>query len=95
MGSLLVVVDTPRLDCPARVVETHEPVTVQALISKATIETLHHCILDRLARIDVVQYDPVLVCPLIEPDAREFWTVVQRDPLRSLPGLDNPVEQPR
>ena len=65
---------------------------VETLVSEATVEALAEDILDRLARIDELQLDVVLVGPLIENLARQFWSVIEHDGLGGGAVVDELVE---
>ena len=76
----LVVVDPPRFDLPPRIGQVLEPVRIQALIPKASVETLDVAVLYRLAGLDVDQRYAALLGPRDEAPAREFRTVVEPKP---------------
>ena len=79
MRPSLVVVQPPRFDLSPRVGQILEPVRVQALIPKASVETLDITVLHRLAGLDVDQRNPALLGPRNKAPAREFRAVVQPD----------------
>ena len=60
MRSVEVVVDSPVLDEPAGLGEAHEPVLIEAFVAAGAIEAFHVGVLNRLARFDELEFDPVL-----------------------------------
>ena len=58
-----VVVGPPCLDDPPRRSQRGEQVFVQALVAQATIERFHKAVLLRLARSDVMPFDPGVLAP--------------------------------
>src|SRR4051794_13768653 len=95
MRPSLVVVQPPRFDLSPRVGQILEPVRVQALIPKASVETLDVTVLYGFAGLDVDQRHSALLGPRNEATAREFRPVVQPESLR-LPALRyDPVQYPR
>jgi hypothetical protein len=75
----LVVVLPPGLDLGPGVCQGQEPVRVQALIAKPSIERLHEGVVGRLARAAEVQRDGVLIGPAVECLGDELRTVVDPD----------------
>ena len=55
MRPVLIVIDSPRFNLLSGIVERHEDIGVQTLISKRAVETLNKRILNRLPRLDKVQ----------------------------------------
>lgn len=66
MRSHLVVVNPPRLDCAARIVEALKPARVQALVAQSAVEGLDVPVLHRPAWLNEVDRD---ASPL-RPDAK-------------------------
>ena len=62
--SFLIVILSPRLHELAGIGQPEEPLLVQAFVAEAAVEALAEGVLDRLARIDEVQRDRVLLRPL-------------------------------
>ena len=52
MGTFLIILDAPRFNLAARIVERNEDVFIQAFLAQARIEALDVGVLDRLARFD-------------------------------------------
>jgi hypothetical protein len=91
--SLGVVLEAPRLDDLASVVERVEPVGVQALVAEAAIEALDEGVLRRGAGLDEVQCDAALVGPLVEGVGDELRAVVDHDGRRQAAGSGELVEE--
>ena len=66
MGPPLIVVLPPGLHDLARIGQAQEPVLVEAFVAQPAVEALAVGVLDRLARVDEVQRDRVLVRPLLQ-----------------------------
>src|SRR3954453_5503073 len=95
MRPSFVVVQPPRFDLSPRIGQVLEPVRVQALIPKASVEAFDVTVLDGLTGLDIDQRYTALLGPCNEASAREFWAVVQPKPVR-LPALgDDPIQPPR
>ena len=71
MGPHAVVVEPPGFDCLAGLREAHQPVLIEALVSKLAIEALDEAVLYRLAWTDESELDAVAIGPLIECPAGE------------------------
>src|SRR5436305_14257930 len=95
MRPSLVVVQPPRFDLSPRVGQILEPIRVQALIPKPSVETLDVTVLYWLAGLDVDQRHSALLGPRNETPAREFRPVVQPQPLRLPAPRYDPVQSPR
>src|ERR1051325_1312240 len=84
----------PRGDDAARVLETDEPVLVEAFVAEPSIEAFDKAVLHRFSRLDELEFHAVLLSPLIESVADELRTVVADDAARI--GVTNrslPVEK--
>ena len=79
MRSFGVVFDPPGLDDPTGLRQRHEPVLVEALVAKLSVEAFDVSILNRLAGTDKTQTDALLVRLSVEHLAFELRTVVDRD----------------
>src|SRR5208283_6123004 len=77
--SPFVVVLLPLRDLLSRVGQAAEPVFVQALIAKASVETLHVAVLHRSSRLNRVPLQALLVGPLIDSAADKLGSVVAAD----------------
>src|ERR1039457_2073659 len=95
MRPSLIVVQPRRFDLPPCIGQILEPVRVQALIPKASVETLDVAVLYRLAGLDIDQRHPALLGRRDEAPARESRTVVQPKPLRLPPLRYDPIQDPR
>jgi hypothetical protein len=78
----LIVFDFPSLDLAARVVERDEDVFVKAFLAQPAVEALDKGVLDRLTRLDELQFHAALVGPLIEHPPGKFRAVVGLDDCR-------------
>ena len=76
MGPDVVVVVTPQGQLAAGISQAVEDLLVQAFIPQAAVEGLDEAILLRLARVDVVPFDTVLVGPFQDGLAGELGSVV-------------------
>jgi hypothetical protein len=76
MRADLVVVDPPSLDRAPRVLESREPVPVEALVSELAIETLDERVLVWFPGVDEVKRDSPLFGLCQEGPARELGAVV-------------------
>src|SRR5712692_9824540 len=77
--TLFVVVPLPLRDLLPRIGKIAEPVLVQALVTKAPVETLHVAVLHRSSGSDRVPLQALLVGPLIDSTAHELGSVVAAD----------------
>ena len=87
----MIVVLAPGLHDPARIGQAQEPVLVEAFVPEAAVEALAVRVLDRLAGVDEVQGDRVLVRPLVQRAADQLRPVVQHELRRRLPLGREPV----
>src|SRR3990167_3835374 len=76
-----VVVLPPGLNEAPRLFEGGEPMLVQTLVPKPTIEALDIAVLGRLARVDEVRLDPRAIPPGPHGTPRELRPVVDGDRL--------------
>src|ERR1017187_4420558 len=95
MRPSLVVVQPPRFDLPPCIGQILEPVSVQALIPKASVETLDVAVLYRLAGLDIDQRHPGLLDPSNEGTAREYRPLIRPKPVRIPPLRCDPSQDPR
>jgi hypothetical protein len=79
----LIVVAAPRFDLGPSVGQRQEPVRIQTLVARATIERFYKGIVGRLARAAEVQRDAVLVRPAVECLRDELGAAVDPDRFRS------------
>ena len=93
--SLLVVIATPRGDDGTGSVQTLEPVVVQALVAKTSVEAFHKGVLRRLARGNELELHAVAIGPLIQSAAGELRSLVGANCLRQAAKLCGLVEHPR
>jgi hypothetical protein len=89
-----MVVLAPRFHDAAGVDDAQEPVLVEALVAQPTVEALAVGILDRLARIDEVQGDRVLVRPLLHRPADQFGAMVKDELHRAFPLSEETGQDP-
>jgi hypothetical protein len=73
--ALCVVIDPPVFDDLARLTDAGEPVLVEALLPKATVRAFDVRVLDRLARVDEIELDTVVIGPGIKRTTSQFWAV--------------------
>jgi hypothetical protein len=76
LGSLLVVLASPRLDDRPSVSQAREPVFVQTLVAQSTVERFDLGILVRLARLDQAQRHCIAIGPGEHRFPAELRTVV-------------------
>ena len=79
MTSMFVVVRPPAAELLLCVLQGQEPVFVQALGSKPTVEGFDQGVVRRLARTTEVKLDAVGVSPLIQRLRGEFGSIVHAD----------------
>lgn len=79
MRAALVVVLTPCRDQNTGFSQARKPMVVEALIPEASIEAFYEGVLGRFAGLNHLELDAMLVSPLIERLAREFWALVCAD----------------
>src|SRR5438067_11982080 len=79
MGSMRIVVDPPRFDLGARVLDRHELRDVQTLIAQSSVERLYVPVLSGLSRMDEVEFYAALVCPVLERSGSELRSVIYRN----------------
>lgn len=93
MPPSLVVVPPPALDGDASIGQAREPAFVQTLVAESAVEALGVCVLHRFPRLDEVQRDTALVCPLVKylPSelrripciaGRPAWPIITHDAFR-------------
>jgi len=82
MRPLNVAVLLPLRDDVASLGQRPEPMRVEALVAKATVEALGECVLRGLAGQNELDVDAVARRPLHEPKARELAAVVAHDASR-------------
>jgi hypothetical protein len=63
MRTLLVVILSPLFDFSSRVVETREPIGIQALIPQSAVKAFYEGILHRLAWLNELQPYPAFLAP--------------------------------
>lgn len=76
---MLVIVAPPRLDFAPCVLEREEPVLVQALLAQSSIERFNHRVIGRLPGPGEIEFDLVLVGPVVHDPRDEFGAVVRLD----------------
>jgi hypothetical protein len=79
MRASRVVVETPGFDDLARLSEAAEQVPVEAFVAKASNKALCKPILHRLARSDVMPFDPAFLLPLQDRVRDQLRAVVPND----------------
>jgi len=67
-------------------------VLTEPTVAYGSVVSLHIAILLWIARLDKLQSDFVLIGPLFEGMADEFWTIVATNPLWLSPPFDNLVQ---
>ena len=77
----LVIVPSPGLDLGSGVGDGQEPVCVQALVAKATVERFYERIVGWFARSAEIQRHAVLVRPAVERLRDELWPIVHANGL--------------
>ena len=76
MRPVRVVMPTPAFNLAPRVKQIAEPAYLQTLFTQTAVEALDVGVLDRLARPDVHQFDPLILTPAQEAAAGELRAVV-------------------
>ena len=79
MGLDFVVMSPPFIDGGSGIVETGEPVQVEAVVPELAVEALDEGVLRRLAWLDEVQFHTRLPCPEEHGLARQLGAVVADD----------------
>ena len=85
MRPLGIVVLPPCLHDPTRIAESQEPVLVQAFVTQPTVEALTVGVLDRVAGVDEVQGDGMLVRPFLQRPTDQLRAVVEYELHRAFP----------
>jgi hypothetical protein len=67
-------------------------VLVEAFVAHPGVEALAVGVLDRLAGVDEMQANAVLVCPLLKHATEQFRTVVQHQLRRGFSLAEEPVQ---
>lgn len=94
MRAVVVVAMLPVGGHPTDLVEAGEDIAVEHLGSQRSIESLDVCILGGLAGLDVDELDAVLLRPLLQELADQLWPVIEAQPLRCSPNLDQFIQCP-
>ena len=89
---VVVVVDPPGLDQGSRFGQGGEQVLVEALVPQPPVEALHEPVLLRLARCDVMSFDPARFLPAQDGVARQLGAIVGNDHRRPAAPGDDPVQ---
>lgn len=76
MWSLLIVISSPGRNQFFRMMQIAEPVFIQTLIPKLSVETLNVSVLGQFTRLNQQGCDAALVGPLIEYLAGEFRPLI-------------------
>ena len=93
MRSDLVVIESPRGNGQAGLLQRLKPVFVQALVPKRAVKALDLCVLSRTAWLNQDVLDAVLLCPSHECSASELRPVVSSDSFWVAPKQGGPIEQ--
>src|SRR6202051_1692716 len=75
-----VVSDPPAFDGLPRIVQSEEPVFVEALLAELAMEAFDVPVLHRPSWCDEVQCDLVLICPLVQSLRGELRAVINDNP---------------
>ena len=78
MWPVCVVMPAPGFNLAARVKKIAEPAHLQTLLAQASVKALHVRVLDRFARPDVHQFDPLIQTPGDEAAAGELRPITVR-----------------
>src|SRR6185437_5448714 len=76
----LVVIDPPAFDGLPRIVQSEEPVFVEALLAELAMEAFDVAVLHRPSWCDEVQCDLVLIGPLVQSLRSELRAVINDNP---------------
>ena len=93
MRSSLVVIESPRSNGQAGLVQRLKPVLVQTFIPESAIKALDVGVLSRTAWLDQDVLDAVLLGPCHECPASELWSVVSSHGLGVAPKRRRPIKQ--
>lgn len=80
MWTVMVVTMSPVLGHAAYFVEIGKDVAIQHFRAESAVKSLDVGVLSRLTRLDVDQFDAMLLCPLVQRGTDEFGAVVQAKP---------------
>ena len=82
MRPVLIVIDSPRFNLLSGIVQRDEHLRIQALVSKAPVDTLNHRMLDGFPGPNDIELHSVLVSPGVERLGSTFAPIVHGDHLR-------------
>src|SRR5207302_140935 len=91
--SFMVVFGPPGGNTAPCLPEIFEPAGVQTFIAELAVEAFDKGVLNRLPRLDVMEFNSPIDSPGKEVPAGQFGPVVQADALRSSPIRDHCVER--
>src|SRR5215467_5742264 len=82
MRTLSVVITSPRFNRGPRLSQAQEPVCIQALVTKSSVERLDITVLHGLAGINKAKHDVSLLTPGSHRPAHKFGSMIHPDLLR-------------
>src|SRR5215467_6619118 len=82
MRTLSVVITSPRFNRGPRLSQAQEPVCIQALVTKSSVERLDITVLHRLAGINKAKQDFSLLTPGSHHTTHKFGSMIHPDLLR-------------
>ena len=90
-----VVIAPPLLDFASCLIQRSEPLHIQAFVPKLAVETFNIAILHGLARLDEVVPNPMLLHPIQQRFAGEFWSIVRSNRLGIASKVGGLIQHPR
>src|SRR5690348_5689341 len=94
MRTLSVVITSPRFNRGPRLGQAQEPVRIQALVTKSSVERLDMTVLHRLTGINKAEQDLSLLTPSPHHSAHKLRTMIHPDLLRLAPTFHQPLQHP-
>src|SRR6185312_2906150 len=94
VGPLLVILSPPVSNLPSGVEQVLEPAYSQAFLPQTAMETFYMCVLRRLARLNVNQFDLPIDAPGQKMPARQLRTIVAANRSRLSPSHHNLLQHP-
>ena len=91
MGSVPIVIDSPRFDRTSCILDGRELSDIQTLIAQSSVEGFHLPVLSRFSRMDEVELHTASIRPFLERLGGELRGVINRDRDRRSGLLDRPI----
>ena len=77
----------------SRQAQAAEPMLLETFIAQPAVKALDVAVLNRLARLDEREFDPVLRCPGVERPPPDFTAIVEGQAVGSAARRDDGVPQ--